>query len=331
VDHDATSSQIKKAYRKLALQTHPDKVVNPEDRPNAEAKFKEISQAYEILSDDEQRKKYDQYGNASLEPNFQPGGGGFRGFHPGFGGNNNSPPNYGGKGFDFGGFSGMGMENGGNSSGSGGIHLDLGSILQQMMGGYPGGGTTNASPFSSFSQFSGDSRMRSPPPHPNNPNLKPITRSFVCTLEDLMHGCTKKLKVTMPGNQNEYEDSVDKVYTLNVKPGWKPGTKIHFKGSSPFPPITFILKEKEHVFLKRNGNDLIWVCTLSEKQAQEGAKVKLPLPDGEELVLVTNQDSRIELPIRENDVVTLEGKGMPIKGGPERGNLVIRFRVAIGN
>lgn len=80
----ATEDQIKKAYRTLAKQYHPD--LNPDDTAGAEAKFKEVSEAYEVLSDSQKRAKYDQYGHAGVDPNFGAGaGGGFGGFGGGFG------------------------------------------------------------------------------------------------------------------------------------------------------------------------------------------------------------------------------------------------------
>ncbi len=75
----ATDEEIKKAYRKLAKKYHPD--LNPDDS-SAEQKFKEVSEAYEILSDKEKRSRYDQFGHAGVDPNFGAGGGagGFGGF-----------------------------------------------------------------------------------------------------------------------------------------------------------------------------------------------------------------------------------------------------------
>ena len=73
VDKSASDDVIKKAYRKLAKQYHPD--LNPGDK-NAEAKFKEVNEAYEVLSDKDKKVRYDQFGFAGVDPNF--GGGAVR-------------------------------------------------------------------------------------------------------------------------------------------------------------------------------------------------------------------------------------------------------------
>ncbi len=73
----AGEDEIKKAYRRLAKQYHPD--LNPGDTA-AEAKFKEVSEAHEVLSDPEKRQKYDQFGHAAFDPSFGAGAGGFGGF-----------------------------------------------------------------------------------------------------------------------------------------------------------------------------------------------------------------------------------------------------------
>lgn len=99
VEKGASADEIKRAYRKKAMQFHPDR--NP-DNPEAEAKFKEAGEAYEVLSDEDKRARYDQYGHAGVDPNFGAGG---------YGG-------YGGSGF--GGFSGFG---------------DFGDIFSDIFGG----------------------------------------------------------------------------------------------------------------------------------------------------------------------------------------------------
>ena len=84
IDKSASADDIKKAYRKKAKEFHPD--LHPGDK-ECEQKFKEVNEAYEVLSDADKRAKYDQYGFAGVDPNFNPnagfggfGGGGFSGF-----------------------------------------------------------------------------------------------------------------------------------------------------------------------------------------------------------------------------------------------------------
>ena len=103
----ASEDEIKKAYRKKAKEYHPD--LHPGDKA-AEAKFKEVNEAYEVLSDADKKARYDQFGHAGVDPNFNPGGG----FGGGFGG-------FGGGGFDvdlgdlFGGLFGGGFGGGGQT------------------------------------------------------------------------------------------------------------------------------------------------------------------------------------------------------------------------
>ena len=78
VARNATDEEIKKAYRKLAMKYHPDR---NQDNPSAEEKFKEVKEAYEMLSDSEKRAAYDQYGHAGVDPNMGAGGG-FGGGNP---------------------------------------------------------------------------------------------------------------------------------------------------------------------------------------------------------------------------------------------------------
>lgn len=98
----ASDDEIKKAYRKLAKESHPD--LHPNDKA-AETRFKEVNEAYEVLSDSDKKARYDQYGHAGVDPNF--GAGGFGG---GFGG------------------------------GYGDMGFDLGSIFESFFGGGMGGG-----------------------------------------------------------------------------------------------------------------------------------------------------------------------------------------------
>ena len=81
ITKSASAEEIKKAFRKKAMQYHPDR--NPGDK-EAEEKFKEINEAYEVLSDPQKKDRYDRFGHAGVDPNQGFGGGGFGGFS-GFG------------------------------------------------------------------------------------------------------------------------------------------------------------------------------------------------------------------------------------------------------
>jgi DnaJ-class molecular chaperone len=282
VPKSATPSEIKKAYRKLALKHHPDK-------GGDEAKFKEISSAYEILSDDKKKDLYDQYGDIGTSPNFQPSSGG----HFGGGGMPESEfftffnsqqqrdvPQFGGASQQFGGAS---QQFGG---------MDLADLLRTMMG-------------------------QSSVPQPSSKQY--FTRKISCTLQELATGATRRLKVRHP---NEYTGQVEtRIYEVALKKGWKTGTKLKYPPKDGFPGMIFIVQEAKHPFLERRGDHLVYKCKLTEKQATKGARIKIPLPDGELYELTP------DLPVEPGQVTSIAGKGMPIKGGPERGSLMIEFAV----
>ncbi|ERN05234.1 hypothetical protein AMTR_s00007p00081170 [Amborella trichopoda] len=161
VDKNAKEEDLKKAYRSLAMKWHPDK--NPNNKKEAEAKFKEISEAYEVLSDPQKRVIYDQYGEEGLKGVPPPGAGGpttFR-FFP------RSADDI------FSEFFGNDSSRGSARFARGPFADDI--IFDQVGGGGGGGGEASTNV------------PRKPPP---------IERTLPCSLEELYKGTTKKMKIS---------------------------------------------------------------------------------------------------------------------------------------
>lgn len=222
--------------RKQALQHHPDK--NP-DNPKASEKFKEVSQAYEILSDPEKRKVYDQYG---LEFLLRGGTEAPSGAADGSGGVPFQSA---------GGFPGMGgMPGGGRSfhfstsGGSGGFNFsDPSSIFSEFL---RQGGAGTGDDDDIFSQFAGgirnsygggrSSRKDSYGGHSRrrerSPEVTTVERPLPLTLEELFKGTQKKMKIRRKtyDQRTHVQNVEDKILDIGIKPGYKAGTKIKFKG-----------------------------------------------------------------------------------------------------
>eukprot|EP00300_Choanocystis_sp_HF-7_P010787 c17154_g1_i3.p1 GENE.c17154_g1_i3~~c17154_g1_i3.p1 ORF type:complete len:370 (+),score=-31.74 c17154_g1_i3:39-1148(+) len=340
VDKSATDDDLKKAYRKLAMKWHPDK--NPDNKAAAEKKFKEIGEAYDVLSDKNKRAIFDQYGEEGLKgmpPEGAEGAGGFPGGFPGGGAGgfpggafhfSSGGPGRGGGGGGyhfsnddaanifanlFGGrspFGGMGGMGGMDDDffmgqGMGGMGQGMGG-MGQGMGGRGGGG-------------SGSRRRKA----------DDIVKDLPLSLEDLYTGVTKKMKITrklLDGSTGKQVE-VEKVLEINVKPGWKSGTKVTFEkhgneeasGVEP-ADLIFMIQEKPNATFKRDGNNLIHHVNISLGKALTGTTV----------VLNTLDNRRLDIPI--TDVITptykkvVRGEGMPISKEPgKKGDLILTFNV----
>ncbi|KAI9479834.1 Molecular chaperone (DnaJ super) [Coemansia sp. RSA 989] len=322
VGKGAKEEELKKAYRKLALKWHPDR--NKGDKETAEKKFKDISEAYEVLSDKQKRQIYDQYGEEGLKGGVPPGAGGAGGFPGG--------------GFPGGGGTTFTFTSGGPGGGFGGFNpSNPEDIFEQLFGGglgglssMGGGGRGHGAQFMDvdggmggfgFGGGNGTSvRSRRP---------QEITRPLACTLEELYNGCTKKLKVTRrirdaTGNINPSE----KVLQVNIKPGWKAGTKIRFNKEGDdlghgAQDIVFVIEEKPHPLYKRNGDDLNVTLTLTLDEALCGFKKPLELLSGKS-IFVTNSNSIVQ----PGQTSRMLNYGMPNSKNPgNKGTLVITYDV----
>ena len=180
----------------------------PSPLQEAELKFKEIAEAYDVLSDDKKRKIYDQFGEEGLKQGGPGGGGGFPGGMPG------------GFTYEFRGdphdiFTKM-FGGGGGFGGFGGFDDDF---MSGMGGGGMGGGGMGGMPFFMGGMPGGMGGMM---------GQQPFLADLKLTLEELYSGVTKKLKITRksvtPGRATEH------TFEIKVQPGWKAGTKLTFKG-----------------------------------------------------------------------------------------------------
>ncbi|XP_062023505.1 uncharacterized protein LOC133739730 [Rosa rugosa] len=308
VNRNATEDDLKKAYRRLAMKWHPDK--NPNDKKEAEAKFKQISEAYEVLSDPQKRQIYDQYGEEGLKDMPPPGSGGFPfGSGSGSGSKGFNPRNaedifaefFGSTPFGFG-SSGPGRSSRFGSDGGG------------MFGGF-GGSSENV-----FRSYSENVTPKKPPA---------VESKLPCSLEELYTGSTRKMKISRTVvDANGRQAPETEILTIDVKPGWKKGTKITFPDKGNEQPgqlpadLVFVIDEKPHDVYKRDSNDLLITKKVSLAEALGGTAVHLKTLDGRDLSIPVTE---IVSPGYE---LVVAREGMPIAKEPgNRGDLKIKFEV----
>jgi DnaJ family protein B protein 4 len=307
VSPSASETELKKAYRKTALKYHPDKPTGDTE------KFKEISEAFDILSDADKRQVYDDYGMEAARGNAPAGG------NPFAGNGGASPFGAGGGGFSSGGgfsqadafnifsqMGGFGMGGGGGDGGFGGGHgFGGGQGGFGGAGGMPGG-------------FGGRSARR--------PEPETVTMPLPISLEDLYSGTTKKLKIN---RKDPSGAKGSKVLEIKINPGWKAGTKVNFTNEGDYQPecqarqtIQFVIEEKPHPLFKRDGNNLKLTVPLSFKESLCGFDKDVTTIDGRRISL--NRSS----PVQPSTTNLYPGLGMPISKAPgTRGDLIIDYKI----
>lgn len=286
VSRNATDDEIKKAYRKLARKYHPD-------AGGDEEKFKEINEAYEVLSDEKKRKMYDRFGTA--DANGIPFGGGTAG--------GQNP------------FAGASWDDILESLRNGGdIFSDLfgfGSQGGQSAGGY------SYSPYSGFGGYGG---QRAPRPV----NGRDMNVTLNVTFDEAFNGTTKKISVKVPGSNTP--ETLD----VRVPAGAVDGGRVRFRGKGAAGSnggangdLLVTTRIAPHPVYTRDGADVLMDVPITVSEATLGANVVIPAPDGTKV--------RIKVPAgtQDGDVLRLRGKGAPnVKGGP-RGALRCTLRVTI--
>lgn len=248
VPRDAAAKDIKTAYRKLARQYHPD--ANPGSK-DAEEKFKEITEAYEVLKDPDKRKRYDMLGsNWKAGADFTP------------------PPGYGG--------------------GTGGFTFDFGD-LAGMSGGMGGGNSAFSDFFETlFGQaFSQDARGRGPSSTAGFRNRRELDQEaeIELTIEEVAKGTTRTLQVSGPGVKAK---TLEVKIPAGVRNGSKvrvPGEGAQAANGGPRGDLYLRVKIKPHPIFNIDGDNIITELSLSPVQAVLGTESTVQTLDG--LVKVT--------------------------------------------
>jgi molecular chaperone DnaJ len=314
----ASADDLKKAYRKLAMQHHPDR--NPGDK-EAEKKFKELNHAYDILKDPDKRAAYDRYGPAAFDGSMGagPGAGGF----------------HGAQGFDFGsvfGGGGRGRPGGRGDMRGQDLRFNLEITLEQAFAGTDA--TVRVPSSVSCEACHGSGAEAGSKPHQcptcqGRGRLRAQQGFF--TVERACHTChgagqviDKPCKVC----QGQGRVRRDKTLKVNIPPGVEDGTRIRLTGEGeagtrggPAGDLYVFLSVRRHDLFDREGADLHCKVPISMVQATLGNSIEVPGLDG--------KFSRINIPAgtQSGHQLRLRAKGMPIVRSSQRGDLYIEIMV----
>lgn len=311
VARTATADEIKKAYRKLAIKYHPDR--NPGNK-EAEKKFKELSQAYEVLSDDKKRAQYDQFG-----PDFFTGSSARQGGNP-FGGNGNPFGN-------------------GSFQGWGGNFSDPRDIFSQVFGGMNGGMNGGAQGDIFEQLFGGGRTGRSR--RSSGTKGSDLTTNIEVTFEEAMHGTDKKLPLSKfdicsqcsgrgCSNCNSMgRVKVNKEIRVHIPQGVNNGSRLRIAregeagtlGGAP-GDLYVVISVREDDLFRREGNDLICEVPVDPASAVNGGIVEIPTLEG-----ITKM--KIPAGVQSGMTLRLRGKGVPALKGGGKGDLLVRIQVEI--
>ena len=333
VSKTATQDELKKAYRKLARKYHPD--LNKDNEEAAE-KFKECNEAYSVLSDDQKRAQYDQFGHAAFENGGMGGGGGFGGAG-GFGG-------FGGSGMEdifdmfFGGQGGRGGNRAKSGSQRGAdLRFDLEISFEEAAFGLEkeinlyrdetcdhchGEGAEPGSKVESCPECNGTGYVR----FTQNTMFGQMVNERPCSrckgegkiISEPCKECrgkgtvkrNKKLKVKIPAG-------VDNGSRLRVSGEGEAGAK-----GGPSGDLYVYLYVKPHKFFERDGTTVLCEVPINIVQATLGADIKVPTLDGQVTMKVPEGT-------QPGKVLRLKGKGIPSLRGGGRGDQLVRIKVVV--
>lgn len=324
VSKSASSDEIKKAYRKLAIKYHPDK--NPGDK-SAEEKFKEAAEAYEILSDNDKRARYDQFGHAGVGG--AAGGGGFGG--GGFGGGMSMEDIFsqfgdifgGGFGGGFGGFGGGGRQQ--QIKGSN-LRVRIKLNLEEMVN-----GTTKTIKVKRLKLAPGVTSKTCPTCHGSGAQIKVMNTMFgqmqTQTTCGTCGGLGKVADKIPAGANAEGLVKTDEEVSINIPAGARDGIQLNVRGKgndAPFGGIPgdllVVIEEEQDQSIKREGDNLHQELYISFAEAALGTTKEINTVGGKVKI-------KIDAGTQSGKILRLAGKGLPSIDSYGRGDMFIHVNV----
>jgi molecular chaperone DnaJ len=311
ISRSASADDVKKAYRKLARQCHPD--ANPDD-PNAEGRFKEISEAYMVLSDPEKRSNYDRFGHAGAD------GQGFGGFE-GFG-------DFGGLGDIFEMFFGAGGRRRSGPEKGSDIRADLELTLKEAAFGLErelkvprtepcstcdGSGAAAGTKPATCGTCNGAGQVQ----YAQNTPFGRIVQTRSC---DRCRGTGKMIEKPCPTCRGTGQIRKTRGIKVKVPPGVDSGSRLRVSGEGeagtrggPRGDLYVYIHVQAHKIFKREGDDLICEMPISFVQAALGDEVEVPTLEG---------GAKLKIPegTQSGTVFRMKGKGVPNVSGHGRGD-----------
>lgn len=326
----ATKDEIKKGYRKLAIQFHPDK--NPGNK-EAEEKFKEATEAYEVLSDDQKRQVYDQYGHAGLEGMGGPGGPGgfdpsaFQGFEDIFGDFSGIFENL------FGGGGGGRRRSSGGMNQGASLRYDLQISFKEAVYGTraevqyarseacsacKGTGSTGGSGRKMCSSCHGSGQVRHSSGFFSIASPCPVCHGEGTIIENPCHEC----------GGSGVEKKRQKI-VVTIPPGVEDGKRISIPrqgdagaNGGPYGDLYIFLRVKPHQYFERSDSDLYCAVPISITQAALGAEITVTALDDKKLKL------KIPAGTQNGKLLRIREEGVPSANG-RKGDLYIKIIVQV--
>ena len=331
VDKNASPEEIKKAYRKLAMKYHPDQ--NPGDK-SAEEKFKEVNEAYEILSDADKKSRYDQFGFAGVDPNYGAGGGaGFEGFG-GFGGFGDIFSDLFGGGFGFGGDSGRranAPRQGENVSAQ--VTVTFEEAAKGCQKEVTVGRIENCRTCHGTGAKEGTQPETCPVCHGSGTVRTTRQTAFgtfaqtaACSKCD---GKGKIIRDPCPTCRGKGKVRVNKKITVNIPAGIDNGQAVRVRGEGstgsnggPSGDAIVSIRVMPHELFERDGANILCEMPITFAQAALGAEIEVPTLDGKVRY-------RVPEGTQSGTTFRFKGKGMPYVGYKNRGDQLVTVFVEV--